>query len=135
MMKRMVGAHSRKPVEDIAPGFDPESWPAWAAEGVRLARVAPSAVNRQPWRFELGQSASVSGLSGTDIRPERAVTISAVTKGKEGSISRRLDCGIAMLHFEVGARMMGASGRWESLPAPDVARYQVVDTAGDPFGA
>jgi hypothetical protein len=135
MMKRMVGAHSRKPVEDIAPGFDPESWPAWAAEGVRLARVAPSAVNRQPWRFELGQIASVLGLSGTDIRPEWTVTISAVTKGKEGSISRRLDCGIAMLHFEVGARIMGATGRWESLPAPDVARYQVVDTAGGPFGA
>ena len=135
MMKRMVGAHTRKPVEDIAPGFDPESWPAWAAEGVRLARVAPSAVNRQPWRFELGQSASVSGLPGIDIRPESAVTISAITKGNEGNISRRLDCGIAMLHFEVGARIMGASGRWESLEAPDVARYQVVDTAGDPSEA
>ena len=53
MMKRVVGAHKRKAREEIAPGFDEESWPAWAAEGVRLARVAPSAVNRQPWRFEL----------------------------------------------------------------------------------
>jgi hypothetical protein len=56
--------------------------------------------------------------------------VSAVTKGAEGNISRRLDCGIAMLHFEVGARLMGALGRWEILQAPEVARYRVAGAAG-----
>ena len=122
VLKRFVGAHKRKAVEEIAPGFDPELWPAWAAEGVRLARAAPSAVNRQPWRFEL---AAASALATPAANPSEAVIVSAVTKGSEGNISRRLDCGIAMLHFEVGARLMGAPGRWEILEAPQVARYRV----------
>ena len=82
---------------------------AWAAEGVRLARIAPSAVNRQPWRFELDQG---------------AVTVSVVGRGAEGSVSRLLDVGIAMLHFEVGARLMGAQGTWELLEAPRVALFR-----------
>ena len=53
VLKRFVGAHKRRAIEEIAPGFDEETWPAWAAEGVRLARAAPSAVNRQPWEFRL----------------------------------------------------------------------------------
>lgn len=121
-LKRVVGAHKRRPVEEIAPGFDDAHWPAWAAEGVRLARVAPSAANRQPWSFRL--------ITETDpqIRPPVAigVAISVVERGSEGNISRRLDCGISMLHFEIGARLMGASGTWEILAAPHVARYLVV---------
>jgi len=111
LLKAMVRAKRRKPIAEIAPGFDEEHWPAWAAEGVRLARIAPSAVNRQPWKFEL---------------EEGAVTVSEVRRGAEGSISRLLDVGIAMLHFEVGARLMGASGRWESLEPPDVALFRPV---------
>jgi hypothetical protein len=95
-------------VTELAPGFDAERWPDWAAEGVRLARIAPSAVNRQPWRF--------------DLEPG-SVKVSVVARGAEGSISRLLDVGIAMLHFEVGARLMGASGTWQLLEPPDVARY------------
>jgi hypothetical protein len=126
MLKRFVGAHKRKAVEEIAPGFDPELWPAWAAEGVRLARVAPSAVNRQPWRFELEAD---SATATPAANPTEALIVSAVTKGNEGTISRRVDCGIAMLHFEVGAQLMGARGRWEVLEAPQVARYRVTATA------
>jgi hypothetical protein len=126
VLKRFVGAHKRKAVEEIAPGFDPELWPAWAAEGVRLARAAPSAVNRQPWRFEL-EAASAAATSAANHTG--AVIVSAVTRGGEGNISRRLDCGIAMLHFEVGARLMGAPGRWEVLEAPQVARYRVTKPA------
>lgn len=124
VLKRIVGAHKRRPVEEIAPGFDDETWPAWAAQGVRLARAAPSAVNRQPWEFRLElESATAGAYAG----PTGAMTISAVERGHEGSISRRLDCGIAMLHFEVGARLMGTTGRWESLEPPEVARYRVVE--------
>lgn len=136
VLKRFVGAHKRKGVEEIASGFAPELWPAWAAEGVRLARVAPSAVNRQPWRFELeaapAASAAVARGPVAAAEPTGSVIISTVIKGSEGNISRRLDCGIAMLHFEVGARLMGAPGRWEVLEAPEVARYQVRATVVEP---
>jgi nitroreductase len=112
LVKAMVRAKHRRPVGEIAPGLDPEHWPAWAAEGVALARIAPSAVNRQPWRFELEPG---------------AVTVSLVERGLDGSVSRLLDVGIAMLHFEVGARLMGAPGTWELLEPPSVARYRAIE--------
>jgi nitroreductase len=94
---------SRRPLDAIAPGH--ESWPSWAAEGVIAARVAPSAMNLQPWRFRYDDGAVV--LSCTGAAPGLG----------------RLDCGIAMLHFELGARADGADGAWEPLQAPDVARW------------
>jgi len=135
VLKRFVGAHKRKPLEEIAPGFDLERWPAWAAEGVRLARAAPSAANRQPWRFEFGLApvpgAPTGETAARESGPTGTVTVSAVTKGPEGNVSRRLDCGIAMLHFEVGARLMGAAGPWEVLETPRVARYHVTIAGGE----
>ena len=129
VFRRFVGAHKRKAADETASGFDAELWPAWAAEGVRLARVAPSAINRQPWRFELeaapAESATVAKRPSTAAESSGAMIVSTVAKGGEWKVSRRLDCGIAMLHFEVGARLLGAPGRWEILDAPDVARYRV----------
>jgi hypothetical protein len=95
---------ARKSLEQIAVGSD--SWPKWALEGVRAAQIAPSAMNKQPWlfRYEGG-----------------AVTIS--TQGSAGGMAR-IDCGIAMLHFELGARSEGSDGAWVSLAAPDVARWE-----------
>jgi hypothetical protein len=51
------------------------------------------------------------------------VTILTDNDKKEWKLSRRLDCGIAMLHFELGARAAGLTGEWEFLEAPEVARY------------
>jgi hypothetical protein len=126
MLKMVIKAHTRRPIEEIAPGFDEDRWPAWAAEGARLARVAPSAVNRQPWSIGLWPENAV------DSSPEeaRGVVFSTVKRGTEGGISRRLDCGIAMLHFEVGARLMGASGHWELLAEPQVGLYLLDEPAG-----
>lgn len=112
LLKAMVRAKHRRPVAEIASGFDEEHWPAWAAEGVRMARIAPSAVNRQPWRFEL--------------LDQGAVTVTVVRRGVDGSVSRLLDVGIAMLHFEVGARLMGATGIWQLLEPPDVALFRPI---------
>ena len=140
VLKRFVGAHKRRAIEEIAPGFDEEAWPAWAAEGVRLARAAPSAVNRQPWEFRLQTDARATSAyaettsayaeaTSAYAGPTGAVTISVTDRGHFGSISRRLDCGIAMLHFEVGARLMGGAGCWEMLEPPDLARYRVTPPA------
>lgn len=95
----------RKPLDEIAYGHS--SWPAWASEGVHAARLAPSAMNRQPWRFRLEEGAVVVSSSGSGAPLVRS----------------RLDCGIAMLHFELGARSEGSDGVWEALAAPDVARW------------
>jgi hypothetical protein len=78
-------------------------------QGLEAARLAPSAYNRQPWRFGIEDGAIV-------IRTDK--------EGKADKISRRLDCGIAMLHFELGVRAAGLSGSWEFRPPPDIARFR-----------
>ena len=103
LLFRQARPKFRRPLDDIAPGHT--SWPAWAAEGALAARVAPSAMNRQPWRFRYADGAVVVSASGA-----------APGLG-------RLDCGIAMLHFELGARSEGVDGAWEPMQAPDVARW------------
>jgi len=64
-------------------------------------------MNRQPWRFRMDDG---------------AVVVSAVGFPTPAA-SPRLDCGIAMLHFELGARAEGCDGAWESLAGRDVARW------------
>lgn len=102
----MVRARKRRPLETIALGA--ASWPDRARAGVELARIAPSATNRQPWRFSQADDGAVQlSFEGRD----------------SPVISKRLDCGIAMLHFELGARQAGGSGRWELQSGADVARW------------
>lgn len=98
-------AKRRRPLEEIAPGS--ADWPQWAVAGVESARIAPSAINRQPWRFRMEDGAVVVRAAGPALPLAPA----------------RLDCGIAMLHFELGARAEGCDGTWEALTAPDVARW------------
>lgn len=102
----MVRAHTRRPLDAIAPGC--AGWPDWARAGVELARIAPSATNRQPWRFAQADDRGVRlSFEGSDTPV----------------ISKRLDCGIAMLHFELGAREAGAAGSWELMSDRDVAQW------------
>jgi hypothetical protein len=93
----------RKALEVIAPGI--ETWPEWAVAGVRAARIAPSAMNRQPWLFRYEDGSVV-------------VSLNAAAPGMG-----RIDSGIAMLHFELGARAEGSDGTWEILSGDDVARW------------
>ncbi len=98
----------RKPVTDIAEGLGSAAWSAWARAGVEAARIAPSANNRQPWRFRADGNSVVVAFDGPESR----------------FVSKRLDCGIAMLHFEIAARAAGVSGAWELLEhRSDVARF------------
>ena len=82
----------------------------WIRAALEAARIAPSAANRQPWRFEIG----------TD-----SITVSSDSMRKDFRISRRLDCGIAMLHLELGALSEGVLGNWEFLEHPGVATYRI----------
>jgi hypothetical protein len=108
----MVRARSRKSLDVLAPGH--AEWPDWARAGLEAARLAPSATNRQPWRFAMGDDSTA--------RTDRTVRL--FFNGPDTPvISKRLDCGIAMLHFELGARAAGVGGSWTFLGGNDVARW------------
>lgn len=102
--------HRRKPLAEMVSGLDEKEWPDWIRAALEAARLAPSAINRQPWRFYL--------------EPD-SITISVDSSLLEWGISKRLDCGIAMLHVEVAALDCGVKGKWELLQAPRVARFKV----------
>ena len=105
IMSGVVGSRRRRPLSSLVAGGIEAPWMGAALEA---ARLAPSARNRQPWRFRIEKDAVI-------LAADKAFSRSA--------ISKRLDCGIAMLHFELGALASGVAGKWETLPSPDVARF------------
>jgi nitroreductase len=102
--------HKRLPVLRLVSGTDIEKSPEWVKASVEAARLAPSAVNRQPWSFNL---------------EDNCIRVSVRTGGLEFNVSKRLDCGIAMLHIEIAARVFGVNGEWEFLQSPQVAKFVV----------
>jgi len=98
-------SHRRRPFANLT---DKPVQELWMEKAIEAARLAPSAVNRQPWRFQIKDSEII-------VLTDNRRSISP--------ISKRLDCGIAMLHFELGARAAGVNGRWEFLDPPEVARF------------
>jgi nitroreductase len=102
--------HVRKPLEEMVTGLGQSEWPYWVKSALEAARLAPSAINRQPWRFHVEHD---------------SITVSLDNPSPNFGISRRLDCGIAMLHIEVAALDSLVSGRWELLEDPKVARFVV----------
>lgn len=106
-MRGMVKAKKRKCIEELAPGIG-ASWPQWAVAATETARLAPSASNRQPWRFRLEEGGLVVAKDGDLEVPK---------------VTKRLDCGIAMLHVELGALAENAAGIWTDLDGRDVARW------------
>jgi len=95
-------------------GKDIASLPEWANASVQAARLAPSAMNRQPWGFEIG---------------DKYLTIFVRTRGPEFNVSKRLDCGIAMLHIELAALSFGIKGQWQFLKPPQVAKFIYTKTS------
>jgi nitroreductase len=138
MMSAAVRSAARRQVEDIAPslvrnpgvaarsaqrpvlpgevgdaatrtgslGAPGAVWPLWAVSAVEAARLAPSGANRQPWRFRLDARGLVLATS------------------TDAYWTAPIDCGIAMLHAELGALHEGVCGDWVRLPAPEVARFE-----------
>ncbi|MHA2135525.1 MAG: nitroreductase family protein [Candidatus Thorarchaeota archaeon] len=83
---------------------------SWIKSALDAVKIAPSAANRQPWRFQIDDD---------------SITVSVDNKRREFRVSRRLDCGIAMLHLELGALVNGVKGGWKFLEHPGVARYRI----------
>jgi nitroreductase len=103
-------AHIQKrlPLAKMVSGLEPSRYPGWLPDALEAVRLAPSAMNRQPWRIYIESNSVLFSTSGglTDF-----------------NVSKRLDCGIAMLHFEVAARFRSVIGKWEFLEVPQVARF------------
>lgn len=87
-------AHPVKPVERLC-RVSGEA-PAWFTAGVEAARLAPTALNQQRFRFELLE----------DGRTVRARALPALSCG-------RVDLGIARLHFELGANAVSRDWAFE----------------------
>jgi nitroreductase len=100
--------HRRKFLSELVTGLEEQAWPMWVKIALEAARLAPSAVNRQPWRFH--------------IEPN-CITISVDNLNDTFNIPKRLDCGIAMLHIEVASLYCGVKGAWKFLEPPNVARF------------
>lgn len=115
ILPTIVRARKRKPLSELASGLDAKGWPYWMQAALDAARLAPSAYNRQPWRFYLEPN---------------SITVSADSPKREFTFPKRLDCGIAMLHIEVAALYSGGTGKWEFLEPPHVARFTVVGGSG-----
>lgn len=111
IIKGIARSHERKALDKLVGGLSRERWPEWVTRALEAARVAPSAVNRQPWRFFV---------------EEDSITVSVDDLIDTYNLSKRLDCGIAMLHIELGARFSGVDGQWEYLEPPQVARFKVL---------
>jgi len=111
--KLMTGfgrSHNRLALSKLVRGLPREKWPDWVNICLEAARLAPSAANRQPWGFEV---------------QDDGITVFVRTRGPEFNVSKRLDCGIAMLHLEVAAADCGHRGQWEFLPSPQVGKFKI----------
>ena len=71
-----------------------EKVPTWVKEGISSVTKAPSALNAQPvgYRYEKGK------------------VMAFTTQANHGL--EKLDLGISMLHFEIGAKRAGYEGQW-----------------------
>ena len=102
--------HKRRKLSGLVTGLNESEWPKWIKMSLEAARLAPSAVNRQPWRFH--------------IEPD-SITVSVNAMKREYGVSKRLCCGIAMLHIEIAALNCGIKGNWEFLKQPQVAKFTI----------
>lgn len=94
----VYAARPRKPLSKLT-GLDQEelqNLPEWQRFALECARMAPSAVNGQPWKFT---------IEGQNIRIQPTGNNLGYAK---------IDCGIAMLHMELGAAHGGVAGEWET---------------------
>ncbi len=90
-------ARPRKPLDKLTGLAQRElqALPEWQQRALECARLAPSATNAQPWRYV---------VEGENIR--------VCCTGNNYGFGK-IDCGITMLHLELGAAHGGVAGEWK----------------------
>ena len=108
----------------IVEGNDDASLSAEAVIGdyahvLEMVRLAPSAVNRQPWRIVVQDGTGKGNTGGsTDGNVDGGKVFHFYQTGikpddKESSDMHRIDMGIAICHFHLAALEKGLAGRFE----------------------
>ena len=114
MVKLAAGSHGRKPWQELFFGPDGntplvKSQERKLARALEAVRLAPSAVNRQPWRV----------IKGSDGCCHFYLKENFFNLGKMSL--QNLDMGIAMCHFHLVAQQDGLPGRWQKdAAAPQI---------------
>ena len=110
VFKAAAGSGVRRALEELIDpaGLPPAEIPGWTRTALEAARLAPSARNRQPWRF---------------LVEKEAIAV-MVDSSRPSPLSKELDYGIAMLHLELGAAVAGVDGEWEWRKGQEVARFR-----------
>jgi len=118
LMSGFGRTHRRLPVSKLVNRTEWDGLSQWVKTVIQAARLAPSAVNRQPWSFDI---------------EDDSIVVRTRKHGPLITISKRLDCGIAMLHIEVAALSCGIRCQWQFLENPQVARFNVVGSPVAPL--
>ena len=80
-------------------------------KALEMVRLAPSAANFQPWKM-------IKEENGSDtyhLYLKRSMGYASVNKIIDRADLQKIDMGIAMCHFELGAREAGLNGGWKIL--------------------
>lgn len=88
LMKKMVGSHKRKDLKDLVEGKLTNEW----LEVMNAVRVAPSAVNFQPWRF-------IKNEDSVDV-----YTVKKLLTTKHLEDMQRIDAGISISHLDIACK-------------------------------
>jgi len=101
VVRRLAGGHQRKPLTEIVfagrwgEPWSPDEADSTLVDALEHARLAPSASNRQPWRFI--------------VRPDDAAlpVVLALARPKP------IDAGIVMAHLALASAALERAGRWQ----------------------
>lgn len=121
LVSSLAGAKRRLPWQalffdgDFSRPLDPSSAGEYALP-LEMARLAPSASNKQPWRIiKDGQTWHFYLQRAPGYRADPLKILLGLCD------LQRLDMGIAICHFELTAREIGLSGRWTLEPKRESA--------------
>lgn len=109
MMQQRGDFLKRKPLEDLVEGLEVDQWSNWQEAALNAARLAPTAYNRQASRF---------------IVEKNTITIYIDNPGEQTNVPKEIDCGIAMLHIQLAAKVNNCEVVWEYLDYPQVAVFK-----------
>lgn len=91
------GGHTRKAVEQLVPEGIPQDLPAFVKTVIESARLAPSAMNRQPWTFKVISNNQIVVRGNTGRFPDLGICLAnAMVTARQlagTSVVTRLDTG------------------------------------------